>query len=95
MGNCQASDAVVIQHPGGREERLYWPTSAASVMKSNPGYHVTLVTLCLPEEKQDGSAAVRVTRVRLLKPKDVLLLGQVYRLIASQGSYLSQSAIDS
>ncbi|WOK94110.1 hypothetical protein Cni_G02812 [Canna indica] len=89
MGNCQASDAVVIHHPGGRVERLYWPTSAADVMKSNPGYHVALVTLCVSEEKQDAgggavAAAVRVTRVRLLKPKDVLLIGQVYRLVASQ-----------
>ncbi|RRT47792.1 hypothetical protein B296_00024095 [Ensete ventricosum] len=89
MGNCQASEAAtaVIQHPGGRVERLYWPTSAADVMKSNPGYYVALVTLYVSEEKQDGSGGtVRITRVRLLKPKDMLLLGQVYRLITSQGS---------
>ncbi|CAL9047413.1 unnamed protein product, partial [Musa banksii] len=89
MGNCQASEAAtaVIQHPGGRVERLYWPTSAAAVMKSNPGYYVALVTLYVSEEKQDGSGGnVRITRVRLLKPKDMLLLGQVYRLITSQGS---------
>ncbi|RWW64842.1 hypothetical protein BHE74_00027887 [Ensete ventricosum] len=87
MGNCQASEAAtaVIQHPGGRVERLYWPTSAADVMKSNPGYYVALVTLYVSEEKQDGSGGtVRITRVRLLKPKDMLLLGQVYRLITSQ-----------
>ncbi|XP_064954883.1 uncharacterized protein LOC135607196 [Musa acuminata AAA Group] len=87
MGNCQASEAAtaVIQHPGGRVERLYWPTSAAAVMKSNPGYYVALVTLYVSEEKQDGSGGnVRITRVRLLKPKDMLLLGQVYRLITSQ-----------
>ncbi|XP_064965868.1 uncharacterized protein LOC103985374 isoform X1 [Musa acuminata AAA Group] len=87
MGNCQAPEAVVIQHPGGREEQLYWPMSAADVMKSNPGYHVALVTLCVSEERGDGGGGVvRLTRVRLLKPKDVLLLGQVYRLVTSQGS---------
>ncbi|KAG6469890.1 hypothetical protein ZIOFF_070823 [Zingiber officinale] len=86
MGNCQASEAaaVVIQHPGGKAERLYWPTSAADVMKSNPGHYVALVTLTVSETKQDGGT-VKFTRVRLLKPKDVLLLGQVYRLITSQG----------
>ncbi|KAJ8504253.1 hypothetical protein OPV22_005139 [Ensete ventricosum] len=84
MGNCQAPEAVVIQHPGGREEQLYWPMSAADVMKSNPGYHVALVTLCVSEDRGDGGGGVRLTRVRLLKPKDVLLLGQVYRLVTSQ-----------
>ncbi|RZS25748.1 hypothetical protein BHM03_00058997 [Ensete ventricosum] len=88
MGNCQAPEAVVIQHPGGREEQLYWPMSAADVMKSNPGYHVALVTLCVSEDRGDGGGGgVRLTRVRLLKPKDVLLLGQVYRLVTSQGSF--------
>lgn len=87
MGNCQAAAdaaAAVIQHPGGKAERLHCPTSAAEVMRSNPGHRVALVTLCAPsEERQDGG---RVTRVRLLGPKDVLLLGQVYRLVTSQGS---------
>lgn len=87
MGNCQASEAaaVVIQHPGGKVERLFWPTTAADVMRSNPGYYVALVTLYVSEEKDGGGGAVRFTRARLLKAKDTLLLGQVYRLIASQG----------
>ncbi|KAJ4799323.1 D-ribose-binding periplasmic protein [Rhynchospora pubera] len=91
MGNCQAAEAatVIIQHPGGKVERLYWPTSAADVMKSNPGHYVALVILFLSdkEKKHEGSTdsgSARVTRVKLLKPKDVLLLGQVYRLITSQ-----------
>nr|XP_029121987.1 uncharacterized protein LOC105050302 isoform X2 [Elaeis guineensis] len=86
MGNCQATEAatVVIQHPGGRVERLYWPTSAEEVMRSNPGHHVALVTLCLSKEQREDGGSVRVTRVRLLKPKDMLLFGQVYRLITSQ-----------
>ncbi|CAL9167435.1 unnamed protein product [Musa hybrid cultivar] len=96
MGNCQAAEVatVVIQHPGGRVERLYWPTSAADVMKSNPGYHVALVTLYVSETKTDGgggAGTVRFTRVRLLKPRDMLLLGQVYRLITSQGSIRTAS----
>ncbi|XP_072977123.1 uncharacterized protein [Typha angustifolia] len=86
MGNCQAAEAaaVVIQHPGGKVERLYWPTSAADVMTSNPGHYVALVTLCYSEEQPDGGGRVRLTRVKLLKAKDTLLLGQVYRLITSQ-----------
>ncbi|MQM04152.1 hypothetical protein Taro_036945 [Colocasia esculenta] len=106
MGNCQATDAaaVVIQHPGGRVERLYWPTPASEVMRSNPGHYVALITLCrLPEESAQqpghthaaagsagasgstgGGEGVRFTRVRLLRPKDTLVLGQVYRLVTSQ-----------
>ena len=99
MGNCQAAEisAVVIQHPSGKIERLYWPTTAGEVMKSNPGHHVALVTLCVAQEKQQaetgdggGVGHVRFTRVRLLKPKDILLVGQVYRLITSQGTSLEK-----
>lgn len=98
MGNCQAAEAatVVVQHPGGRVERLHWATSAAEVMRANPGHYVALVTLRVAEEKQthpqqqEGSnqgeqqrrGTVRMTRVKLLKPKDTLLLGHAYRLIA-------------
>ena len=32
-----------------------------------------------------GGGGAKITRVKLLKPKDTLLLGQVYRLITSQG----------
>jgi hypothetical protein len=96
MGNCQAADAaaVVIQHPGdGKVERLYWPATAADVMRKNPGHYVALVVLHVSGEgdaKTDpavaGGGGARITKVKLLKPKDTLLLGQVYRLITSQGS---------
>ncbi|KAL5211518.1 hypothetical protein ABZP36_022365 [Zizania latifolia] len=89
MGNCQAAEAaaVVIQHPGGRVERLCWTTSAAEVMRANPGHYVALVTLRVAEERQDAEGGarrtVRLTRVKLLKPKENLLLGHAYRLITT------------
>lgn len=88
MGNCQAADAamVVIQHPGGRVERSYWPISASEVMKNNPGHYVALVTLCQPsEEEKRDNGGIRITRVKLLRAKDTLILGQVYRLLTSEG----------
>jgi len=33
----------------------------------------------------DNNNKVRITRIKLLKPTDTLLLGQVYRLISAQG----------
>ncbi|RLN33213.1 hypothetical protein C2845_PM03G33580 [Panicum miliaceum] len=108
MGNCQAAEAaaVVIQHPGGKVERLYWSTTAAVVMRSNPGHYVALVILRVAADKAaaapgdaaaaaaatatgagaggGGGGGAKITRVKLLKPKDTLLLGQVYRLITAQ-----------
>ncbi|XP_078442994.1 uncharacterized protein LOC144712617 [Wolffia australiana] len=77
MGNCQATDAAaaVVQFPGGKTEKLYWPTPASDVMRSHPGFHVALIT--------HASEASRFTRVRLLRPRDTLLLGHVYRLVTS------------
>lgn len=83
---------MVVQHPGGRVERLYWATSAAEVMRANPGHYVAVVTLRVVEEKpphhphpghqQQRRGTVRLTRVKLLKPRDTLQLGHAYRLIA-------------
>ncbi|XP_077236669.1 D-ribose-binding periplasmic protein [Tasmannia lanceolata] len=86
MGNCQAADSatVVIQHHGGKVERLYWPITAREVMRSNPGHYVALVTLCRQEEEKRENNGIRFTRVKLLRPKDMLLLGQVYRLVTAQ-----------
>ncbi|KAF7006458.1 hypothetical protein CFC21_021500 [Triticum aestivum] len=92
MGNCQAADAaaVVIQHPGdGKVERLHWPTTAADVMRRNPGHYVALVVLHHVEAEPEPAVAgerggARITKIKLLKPKDTLLLGQVYRVITSQ-----------
>ncbi|CAO2201843.1 unnamed protein product, partial [Urochloa humidicola] len=96
MGNCQAAEAaaVVIQHPGGKVERLYGLATAGEVMRSNPGHYVALVVLRVsgvgagggakPDGPTSGGGGVKITKVKLLKPKDALLLGQVYRLITSQ-----------
>ncbi|EER96686.1 hypothetical protein BDA96_02G200700 [Sorghum bicolor] len=98
MGNCQAAEvsAVIIQHPGGKVDRLYWSTTAAEVMRNNPGHYVALVILRVPADNSKpaagdagaassgGGGGAKITRVKLLKPKDTLLLGQVYRLITAQ-----------
>ena len=92
MGNCQAIDAaaLVIQHPSGKIERLYWPVSVSDVMKMNPGHHVSLIIpLPVPdEENQPEQKTVRFTRVKLLRPNDTLALGHAYRLVTTQGMYM-------
>lgn len=96
MGNCQAIDAatLVIQYPCGKAEKLYWPVSASEVMKTNPGHYVALLittTLCpttgTASTTADAPSSVRITRVKLLRPTDTLVLGQVYRLITAEGSF--------
>ncbi|KAH7688802.1 hypothetical protein IHE45_03G054800 [Dioscorea alata] len=87
MGNCQATESstVVIEHAGGRVERMHFPVSASEVMKRNPGHHVALITFFFSKSDQnDEESGVRVTRIKLLKPNDTLLLGHVYRLVSSQ-----------
>ncbi|XP_019170607.1 PREDICTED: uncharacterized protein LOC109166166 [Ipomoea nil] len=88
MGNCQAVDAaaLVIQHPSGRLERMYWPVTASEVMKLNPGHYVSLIIplpIAAGEENSD-ERAVRFTRVKLLRPTDTLVLGRAYRLVTNQ-----------
>jgi hypothetical protein len=61
MGNCQAA-TVLVQHPGGRVQRLYWTTSATEVMHANPGHYVTLVKPNKAEQKQEQLQQQRVTR---------------------------------
>ncbi|KAK1365789.1 Serine/threonine-protein kinase TAO3 [Heracleum sosnowskyi] len=88
MGNCQAIDAaaLVVQHPDGKIERMYWSVCASEVMKMNPGHYVSLI-IPLPvdgEENLDREKTVRFTRVKLLRPSDRLLLGRAYRLVTTQ-----------
>lgn len=93
MGNCQAIDnaSLVIQQPCGKVDKAYWPVPASYVMKSNPGYHVALLlttTLYPPSSTTTASdtGPLRVTRIKLLRPTDTLLLGHTYRLVSSQGT---------
>ncbi|KAI7753261.1 hypothetical protein M8C21_001176 [Ambrosia artemisiifolia] len=87
MGNCQAVDAaaLVIQHPSGKIERMYWSVTASQVMKMNPGHYVSLIIPLPGGESHDdsGSKTVRFTRVKLLRPSDTLVLGRAYRLVTS------------
>ncbi|KAK7386906.1 hypothetical protein VNO78_27274 [Psophocarpus tetragonolobus] len=87
MGNCQAVDAaaLVIQHPSGRIERLYWSVSASEVMRTNPGHYVSLIIpLAVPEGQNQEHKAVLLTRVKLLRPNETLTLGHAYRLVTTQ-----------
>ncbi|KAL5076352.1 hypothetical protein RYX36_015336 [Vicia faba] len=91
---------LVIQHPSGKIERFYSSMSASQVMKMNPGHCVALlisttmypnkdIENCRKNNNGDTNAKtntnpVRLTRIKLLKPNDTLLLGHVYRLITTQ-----------
>ncbi|XP_015582213.2 uncharacterized protein LOC8281926 [Ricinus communis] len=100
MGNCQAIDAaaLVIQHPSGKIERLYWPILASEIMRMNPGHYVSLI-IPLPVSAEDNNnnnqhnnntaaapaaTTVQFTRVKLLRPTDTLALGHAYRLVTTQ-----------
>ncbi|XP_030531357.2 uncharacterized protein LOC115741529 [Rhodamnia argentea] len=63
MGNCQAIDAatLVIQHPCGKAEKLYWPVCAGEIMKMNPGHYVALListAVCPPPQPPHKNAAL-------------------------------------
>ncbi|KAA8522587.1 hypothetical protein F0562_013052 [Nyssa sinensis] len=81
MGNCQAAEAatVVIQHPGNKVERIYWSVSANEVMTLNPGHYVALVVTSPTAKSENGTP---LKQLKLLRPDDTLIIGQVYRLIS-------------
>lgn len=91
MGNCQAVDTarIVIQHPNGKEEKLSCPVSASYVMKMNPGHCVSLLisTTALSAACSGQGGPLRLTRIKLLRPTDTLVLGHIYRLITTKGIY--------
>ncbi|KAL0335709.1 UNVERIFIED_CONTAM: hypothetical protein Sradi_4782800 [Sesamum radiatum] len=98
MGNCQAIDSatLVIQHPNGKVDKLYSPVAATEIMKMNPGHYVALLLTTTFYSSSSSAAAaaaaatnnsnipLRVTRIKLLRPTDTLVLGHVYRLVTSQ-----------
>lgn len=101
MGNCQAIDnaSLVIQQPSGRVDKMYVPVPASDIMKTNPGYYVALLlttTLYPPSSAAATAVAptitnnepLRITRIKLLRPTDNLVLGHTYRLVSSQGMCL-------
>nr|XP_029116500.1 uncharacterized protein LOC105060946 isoform X3 [Elaeis guineensis] len=83
MGNCQAAEAatVVIQHPSGRVERVYWSLSASQVMAANPGHYVAVI-ITSTATSSDGSSNAPVKHLKLLRPDDTLHIGHVYRLVS-------------
>ncbi|GAU45420.1 hypothetical protein TSUD_182890 [Trifolium subterraneum] len=90
MGNCQAAEAatVLLHHPGNKVERIYWSVSANEIMNSNPGHYVALV-VSSPTQKSENGAPLK--HLKLLRPDDTLLIGQVYRLISFEGKLLKES----
>lgn len=99
MGNCQAVDAaaLVIQHPSGKIERMYWSVTASEIMKMNPGHYVSIIIPLPPVPKdgdddhhqEDDKKTIRFTRVKLLRPTDTLVLGRAYRLVTTHGIFKS------
>ncbi|XP_057251419.1 uncharacterized protein LOC104897446 isoform X2 [Beta vulgaris subsp. vulgaris] len=77
MGNCQAVDAaaLVIQHPSGKVERMYWSISANEVMKMNPGHYVSLIIPIPLSDDEAGATAGKKKTVRYTR---------AYRLVTSQ-----------
>ncbi|KAJ8563253.1 hypothetical protein K7X08_031705 [Anisodus acutangulus] len=83
MGNCQAIDnaALLIQHPNGKVEKLYSSVTAHQIMKINSCHYVALL---LTTNISSNNIPVRIRRIKLLKPTDSLVLGQIYRLVSAQ-----------
>ncbi|KAL1196466.1 hypothetical protein V5N11_023157 [Cardamine amara subsp. amara] len=82
MGNCQAAEAatVLIHHPAeNKVERIYWSVTASDVMRSNPGNYVAVVVTSPTLKNEKGSP---LKQLKLLRPEDSLLIGNVYRLVS-------------
>lgn len=87
MGNCQAAEAatVVIQHPGGNKvDRIYWSVSANEIMNLNPGHYVAQVVATGSVAAENGAP---IKQLKLLRPDDTLVIGQVYRLVSFEGTF--------
>lgn len=96
MGNCQAIDnaALLLQHPNGKVEKLYSSVTAHQIMKINSGHYVSLLlTTTTTTTATNNKTPVRVRRIKLLKPNDSLVLGQIYRLVTAQGLLLLEKIL--
>lgn len=47
---------MVIQHPGGKVERLYWSITASRVMADNPGHYVAVI-ITAPASSGDNNTS--------------------------------------
>ncbi|KAL1814689.1 hypothetical protein ACET3Z_017263 [Daucus carota] len=86
MGNCQAIDnaSIAIQHPSGRVDKLYSSVPASQIIKLNPSHYVALLLTTTTTAAATTGEPLRITRIKLLRPTDTLLLGHTYRLITAQ-----------
>ncbi|URE40071.1 hypothetical protein MUK42_33031 [Musa troglodytarum] len=86
MGNCQAAEAatVVIQHRDGRLEKAYRSLPATQVMAANPGHYVAIV-ITTPRPRSSDHRSSPTRYLKLLRPDDALLIGNVYRLVTFEG----------
>ncbi|XP_073127025.1 uncharacterized protein [Henckelia pumila] len=91
---------LVIQHPSGKADHLFKPVTVGEVMKMNPGHYVALLLATTLYSSASAAAAaaekdyasrvsnsdvpLRVTRIKLLRPADTMVLGHVYRLVTAQ-----------
>ncbi|KAG5528417.1 hypothetical protein RHGRI_029182 [Rhododendron griersonianum] len=93
MGNCQAAEAatVVIQHGGNKVERIYWSVSAHEVMSSNPGHYVALVVPVASAAAAAAGNGTAVKQLKLLRPDDTLVIGQMESQVHRLGSSSSSS----
>lgn len=91
MGNCQAIDnaSIAIQHPSGRVDKLYSSVPASQIIKLNPSHCVALLLTTTTTAAATTGEPLRITRIKLLRPTDTLLLGHTYRLISAQGIHSS------
>ncbi|KAI3761350.1 hypothetical protein L1987_51763 [Smallanthus sonchifolius] len=91
--------SLILQTQNGRAERFYSPLSAAEIMKLHPGHYVALLLTTTTYSSPPSSSAhdhrppnnhptntnqhLHVTRIKVLRPTDNLVLGHAYRLITT------------
>ncbi|KAI3726952.1 hypothetical protein L1987_66759 [Smallanthus sonchifolius] len=92
--------SLVLQTQNGKPQIFYSPISAAEIMKLHPGHYVALLLTTTTFYSSPPSSdhhhqppnnnptntnqPLRVTRIKLLRPTDNLVLGHAYRLITTQ-----------